>query len=120
MSILDERRELKLNKISFFYREFLIILVLVVLFFSLFGAFNDLIVQQLTRSSVEVLMGNSLKYKLLFAIQLLGFFGLTFVVYKNGIPLKNRLKKLTKKTVTIIIFLSAMFILLPYLVLLIE
>jgi hypothetical protein len=107
------------NRISSFYREFLIILILVILFFSLFGAFNDLIVQKLSNVTVEELLEQSLMYRIFFGIQLIGFFGIVYGVYKNGIPLKKRRKQLPKKILSIVLLISAVLILLPYLALLI-
>ncbi|WP_449619870.1 hypothetical protein [Robertmurraya sp. Marseille-Q9965] len=107
-----------MSKITTFYREFFIVLLLVVLFFGLFGTLNERIIQLITDSSSKKLLETSIFYKILFIIQALGLLGFLLIAYKNGLPLKRKVKRLSKKAISIIIPISAALILIPYVLLL--
>ncbi|MEQ2525527.1 hypothetical protein EKG37_11885 [Robertmurraya yapensis] len=107
-----------MSKITTFYREFFIILLLVVLFFGLFGTLNDRIIQLITDSASNELMAKSFFYKSLFFIQALGLLGFILIAYKNGLPIKRKVKRLPKKTINIIILISSALILIPYVLML--
>lgn len=114
-------KELEINcmsKITIFYREFFIILLLVVLFFGLFGTLNDRIIQLMTDSTSNKLMETSFFNKALFTIQALGLLGFVLIAYKNGLPFKRKGKRLSKKSMNIIIPTSAALILIPYILML--
>lgn len=116
--IYKELERKYMSKITTFYREFFIILLLVVLFFGLFGTLNDRIIQLITDSANNELMATSFFYKILFFVQALGLLGFILIAYKNGLPLKRKVKRLPKKTINIIILISAALILIPYVLLL--
>ncbi|TKC19518.1 hypothetical protein [Robertmurraya kyonggiensis] len=107
-----------MSKITTFYREFFIILLLVVLFFGLFGTLNDRIIQLMTDSTSNKLMETSFFNKVLFAIQALGLLGIVLIAYKNGLPFKRKGTRLSKKAMNFIIPISASLILIPYVLLL--
>lgn len=108
-----------MSKIATFYREFFIILILVVVFFGLFGTLNDRFIQLITDIANNKLLESSLLFQILLGFQGLGLLGFILIAYRNGIPLKSRRgNKLSKKVISIIVPISAALILIPYFVLL--
>lgn len=106
-----------MSKIRIFYREFFIILALLILFFGLFGTINDRVVQLITNSSTEILLEKATFYKILFTVQATGLLASIYIIYRNGIPFKRKGKKLTKKAISILLTISFLLIFIPYAVL---
>ncbi|WP_019155798.1 hypothetical protein [Robertmurraya massiliosenegalensis] len=109
-----------MSKIKIFYREFFIILILLILFYGLFGTINDRFIQVISKSNPQELMAASLFHKLLFSGQALGMLGIIFIIYKNGLPIKRVGNKLTKKSFSTFLTISLVFIIIPYAVLLLT
>ncbi|GIN60955.1 hypothetical protein J27TS8_09480 [Robertmurraya siralis] len=104
-------------KIKTFYRDFFIILILIILFFGLFGTINERVILLISNTTVQDLSASALFHKILFALQALALLAIIFVIYKNGLPIKREGKELTKKSMATILTVSFIFIVFPYAVL---
>lgn len=116
-----------MNKISYYYLEFVKILFSAVLLFAIFGTVNDIIIKLITGYSFPNVQFLEDKQSLtgLFILQYIGFALIYFVIYKNSLSFisfnKTKLRrKLSPLWSKYLVLFGTAFILLFYIVLLLS
>lgn len=110
-----------MSKVTIFYMEFFKVLLFLVLYFGLIGWVTDRIASTISASTIQQLMGISTSYFFLFTLQFIGFSTLAILIYKNLVQYLFKKKKtysFTRGTTTILLRISSVLFLIPYLVLL--
>ncbi|MED4038408.1 hypothetical protein ABER75_24115 [Niallia taxi] len=114
-----------MNKLSYYYLEFIKILATIVILFALFGTINDVIIQLISGTSfpdASMFQGKSYLL-LLFIAQFIGFAIITLVLYVNiistiGFGLKKERRKFPKSWVNKLLTIALILIFAFYIVLL--
>ncbi|MFE8702705.1 hypothetical protein ACFYKX_19060 [Cytobacillus sp. FJAT-54145] len=112
-----------MSRVTVFYIEFFRVLLFLVLYFGLIGWINDRMIFTISASTIQQLMGISTSYFLLFSLQFIGFSMLAILIYKNRVQhlfKKEKTYSFTRGTTTILLGISSVLIIVPYLVLLLS